>query len=117
MAVNSINQDYKVIDSNDITLSLVIGEEQAGWFAVFLDGEFLVDGKTKIQNFSLGNGSDIKSKTLLIRATVLDINPDTNRTSVTYSLSGGESNLTITAEMTVDNDNDPAFYSAEFKLV
>lgn len=113
---NTIKQKYKVTDSNAISLSIVIGEEQAGWFAVFLDGNYVTDGKTRIENLSLGRGLDVRAKTLTITATVIDINPHTNRTAVTYFLKGGTSLVQTTSEVTVE-DNHPAFYDAEFEFV
>lgn len=114
---NNIKQKYEVTDSNEISLSIVIGEQQAGWFAVFLDGNYVKDDKTKIENLSLGKGSDVRAKTLTIATTVIDINPHTNRTAVTYFLKGGKSPLEITSKVTVENDNHPAFYDAEFKFI
>lgn len=117
MTSHTISQSYQVKESEDITLSIIAGEEQAGWFAVFLDGKFLTHEKTKLTNYSLGKGSTIKSKTLTITTTVIDINPNTNRTSVTYFLNGGNSNLEITSEITVNHDNNPAYYDAKFKFI
>ena len=114
---NQIKQNYQVDDSNEISLGIVIGEQQAGWFAVFLDGNYVVDGKTKIENLSLGMGSEVRAKSLTITSTVIDINPNTNRTAVTYFLKGGKAPLEITSKVTVENDNHPAFYDAEFKFV
>ena len=113
---NKIKQKYEVTNSGEISLSIIIGEQQAGWFAVFLDGNYVTDGKTRIENLSLGKGSDVKTKTLTIAATVIDINPHTNRTAVTYFLNGGNSPVKVTSEVTVE-DNHPAFYDAEFSFV
>ena len=114
---NKIKQNYYIKDDDNISISIVIGEEQAGGFAVFLDEQFILFEKTKIVDFPLDKGLEIKSKTLFITSTVIDINPHTNRTSVTYVLSGGKSRLEITSEVTVENDNAPAYYDAEFKFI
>lgn len=115
--ISKIRQDYKVDGSNEIILSVIIGEEQAGWMAIFLDENFVAEGQTKIENFSLGSGTDLKSRTIKINTTVIDKNPNTNRTAVTYFLKGGKSPVTVTSEVLVANDNDPALYDAKFKFV
>ena len=115
--INKIRQDYEISGSNETILSVIIGEEQAGWMAVFLDENFVTEGQTKIENFSLGTGIDLKSQVLKINTTVVDKNPNTNRTAVTYFLKGGKSPVSITSEVVVANDNDPALYDAKFKFV
>ena len=115
--IEQIKENYEVIDSNEVIVSIVIGEEQAGWTAIFLDDEYKTEGQTKIENYSLGEGSQLKSRVLKIDTTVIDKNPRTNRTAVTYFLTGGSSPKTITSKLIVENDNDPALYDAEFTFV
>ena len=115
--IEEIRQKYEVVDSDEVIVSVIIGEEQAGWSAIFLNDSFQTEGKTKIENFSLGKGADIKSQVLKVATTVVDKNPRTNRTAVTYFLKGGRSPVDITLDVTVDNDNDPALYNAEFTFV
>lgn len=120
--INRVQQNYKLIDSNEVILSVVIGEEQAGLIVVFIgdnsndNDEWLTDERTKINNFSLGSASNLKSKVLKISTSVLDKNPNTNRTSVTYFLKGGISPLNVTSEVEVENDNGFALYDAWFKF-
>lgn len=115
--IEKIKENYQVIDSDEVIVSIVIGEEQAGWTAIFLNGKYETEGQTKIENYSLGKGSQLKSGILKINTTVIDKNPRTNRTAVTYFLTGGSSAKTITSKLIVENDNDPALYDAEFTFV
>lgn len=66
----------------------------------------------------LGEGSKIKNQLLIIDTNVIESNPHTNRTAVTYFLAGGEPDLKkFKFPGIVANDNESVFYRAKITLV
>jgi hypothetical protein len=97
------------------TLSVTIGDGQAGGTAVMLDGK-LVQAGGVMKNVPLGNGKDLKNKELGCTTTVEDINPNTNRTSVTYTLQLGTAKKEFPYEITVSAGGGRAVYLVTFEL-
>ena len=64
----------------------------------------------------LGNGIELVGKSVTVFSVVTDTNDQTNRTSVTYRLSGGPTPLEHTMSLAVDNERDSVDYEATFAL-
>jgi hypothetical protein len=108
------NTEYKVA-SSDVFLDVVIGEGQSGSISVSLN-DTIIDQENEFVSFPIGNGNDIKGKTLTILSEVSDMLINTNRTSVTFALSGGVSDYKHTCKGTVDVDKDKIEYEININL-
>ena len=89
MAVDvSVDRTYAV-DTQDVFLSLTIGEGQFGVSDVRLGSQTLVRASGPI-NVRVGKGTDIAGQTLVVTSVINDVNTHTNRMSVSYRLTGGK---------------------------
>jgi hypothetical protein len=114
MKVVDLRADYEV-DSKDVRLTIVIGNAQIGSSVVTLDGT--EKGRGDIEKLLIGAGSKVKGKPLKTKSAVTDVNDKTNRTVITYRLTGGKRNQDFTSSGTVDKDGDSIIYRALFRLV
>jgi hypothetical protein len=90
--------DYPVKDS-DVSLRVTIGEAQAGATSVFLGRDQMAGGP---QAWALGAGTALRGKILVVSTVVVDVRPETDRTSVTLQLKNGDSESSWT-----DTENAP----------
>jgi hypothetical protein len=112
----SIERDYQVGNGEgSIMLSIVIGDGQIGGSKVFLDDTMIKKGV--VQHFPIGTPADLKNRPLSIRTNVVDVNPQTNQTSVTYILTGGDDGAEFTLIFEAPHDKDVVPYIAIFNLV
>lgn len=81
-----VSEAYPVT-TEDVKLQVVIGDAQIGASAVFVDDTLVSKGV--VDNLNLGSGAALSGKTLTIRTIVTDVNPETDRASVTFALRGG----------------------------
>lgn len=85
---------YKVIDSENVTLGIEIGEAQGGIIDVALDDQLLIkEQKFKVELFNLGSGAELKNKFLRIVAVVDDVTDSHDNASITYTFKGGKSDF------------------------
>jgi len=103
------------VNSNDVYLTVIIGEAQLGSSSVTLDSEILCTGE--IKDLKIGNGNDIKGKMLRVKSIVSDINDNTNRTSIIYRFKGGKADTEYLLEETVSQDGDSIIYRAYIKFI
>lgn len=97
------------------TLTVTVGEDQAGGTAVTVDGQ-LVQAGGSIKNFPLGKAGDLRNKEVGCTTTVQDMNPKTDRTSVTYTLRFGDSVKEFPYNVTVSQSGGRAIYLVSFEL-
>ena len=97
------------------TLTVTIGNAQAGGTAITLDGQ-LVHAGGGVKNLPLGKTKDLRNKELGCTTTVQDMNPSTNRTSVTYTLRFGDAQQEFSYEATVSEGGGRAVYLLSFEL-
>lgn len=109
-----LKTDYTVA-AGEIFLTIIIGDAQIGASYLSINGEKIAAGQ--IKNQKIGDGAELKTKTLLVKTIVSDVNNKTNRTSVTYQLKGGVKDCTYGLEATVANEGDSINYEAEFKFI
>jgi hypothetical protein len=107
--------EYKLATS-DVFLDVVIGEGQTGSISVKL-GDTLIAQEDKIASLPVGNGNNLKDKKLIILCDVQDMLIETNNTSVTFTLKGGESKYRYTCMGTVDEDMDKIEYKIKINLI
>jgi hypothetical protein len=123
MEVKPVNQgpfDIAINESDHIVLSVTIGNAQIGGNVVLINNKQI--GKGEIKHFDLGLGSDLIGDTLTIFTNVLDVNPGSNRISITHFFFNG--NPTVFSfpplakkEMEVDNDGDVLSLNATYQFV
>lgn len=104
---------YFVGDDN-VRLTVTIGEGQFGSVRVIAGGKLFPHERTFDQ--TLGSGKDLKGTELVIASVVTDTNRQTNRTSVSYRLTGGPTEWRQTLTFTVDNEGDSVHYIAKIAL-
>jgi hypothetical protein len=107
------NSTYTV-GTGTLQLVVTIGEGQFGSTLVIV-GDKMFDQARQF-DADIGLGSELKGKTLEIFSVVTDTNLQTNRTSVTYQLTGGPVPWKQTLMFTVDNERDSVQYVATVVL-
>lgn len=99
-----------------VKLSIDYGDAQLGSSLVKLDDRELARGDA-IHDLSIGQGAGLTDSALSIKSVVTDVNDMTDRTSVTYALTGGATDLRCTLECIVDRNGDSAIYRTTFDFV
>lgn len=79
---------YTVQDGETVFLTLQIGEGQPGYSTVMIGSEKKASRKV-IKDLELGDGADLRGKVLITATTVVDLQQDHDRTSVTIKLTDG----------------------------
>ena len=83
---------YLVRDGQPLTLEIEIGDEQAGGTSIIWNGAIRAVPNSQV--FTLADdGGAVRTAALHCVTRVRDINEHTNRTSVTYILRGGRSEM------------------------
>ncbi len=111
---DTVERDYEV-ESGIVMLNIIVGEGQAGASVVWLDNQVIAKGD--LGPVTLGPGAILTGRVLGIRTIALDINPMTNRTAVTYILTGGATELDVTLTKDAPQDGAAVPYAARFPLV
>lgn len=109
---------YKIGAKAPIFLTVTIGDNQVGGTTVVFDGNSIGPVNGEITNLQIGNaGDNLQYKLLICTTDIKDINPATNKTSVTYTLSGGEQSEDFPFTIDVDQQGGFAMYSITFAFV
>jgi hypothetical protein len=125
MIVQEINGIPHVIDScfypvranSPVTLSVEVGDFQAGGTSYSWKGQ-VVTGTPNFEDRPVNAaGVGVGSTTLHCLTKVVDIRPDTNQTSVTYTLKGGVQDRTYPYGIAVTKDHGMAVYQVTFVFV
>jgi hypothetical protein len=103
-----------VVGNGDVQLEVTIGEGQFGSTLVTVGAK--VFPQQHLFSQVLGSGPALRGQVVSVFSVVNDTNPQTNRTSVTYELTGGPAPLKQTASLTVD-EHESVDYVATFDLV
>lgn len=102
---------YQVVPGREVTLEVTTGDGQASGTALLLNGRPhpFIDhlGPQPI-------GTDLGGSMLHVNTVVRDINPATNRTSVTYELRGGARPQQFPFSIEVSVDKGAAHYLVAF---
>ncbi len=106
---------YSVGGKSPVFLSVTIGDLQAGGSSVLWEGEIIAEGE--ITMVRIGKpGEWLQHKSVRVTTKVRDINPSTNRTSVTYTLEGGSARQSYPFWVQV-SESSTALYSICFVFV
>lgn len=105
-----------LLKAGPVTLDVDVGEGQRGYVEVQLNGRLIQSGPG-ISQLRLGDGSDLRGGRLRVTSTVTDTNPQTNRTNVTYRLSGGQRDTSYISSHEVDRPGGTVDYDAIFRLI
>ena len=111
----TLDKTYK-LRNRDIFLSLTIGEGQFGTSDVFVDDTKILRASGPIGRLLVGDGASLAGKTLTVISVVNDVSAATNRMSVTYKLTGGESTAEFTSRAKVNASGDSLVFEANFSL-
>ncbi len=106
---------YRVDPPKNVEITVHVGEGQAGGTSILFNGTER-PAAHDIWIAVGAPGEDLTFKTLHCVTTVRDINPSTNRTSVSYSLRGGPIEQTFPFRVDV-SENGHARYVIDFVFV
>lgn len=85
----TISETYAITSPNDdVFLDVVIGNAQHGNVSVYL-GPTPLATAPKVTKLRLGKGSEVKRKKLVISGVIIDVNPNSDETSMSSTISGG----------------------------
>jgi hypothetical protein len=112
----TLNEKYSV-GMGDVHLTVTIGEGQQGRSSVLLNAREILRTSPPIGALLLGPGPDLASGTLTVRTVVNDVVAATNRMSVTYKLSDGQSSEEFISKGSVVTENDFLVFEANFSFV
>lgn len=85
---HELHEHYEVA-AGPVELTVVIGDGQRGVTLVFLDTQELTARPGSGGHYLVGSGPDLAGHSLSVESTVADVRAETNRTSITYRLTGG----------------------------
>lgn len=80
--------DHPLEDGEEVFLSVQVGEGQLGFTTAFL-GDEKKASRREVSRFPLGPASELRGKVLVVSTTVVDIQKEHDRTSVTVVLGDG----------------------------
>lgn len=106
---------YKVKPGSPVSLTVIIGEGNVGGTTVVWNDKSIVQNSDQITDMAIGaQGDNLQGKLLFCTTNVQDINPASNKTSVTYILSGGEEQQEFPFQIDVAGNGGFAIYSITF---
>lgn len=105
---------YRVVPNTPVTLEVMIGDAQVGGTALTLNGVPVpIDNAT--HRAIIGRpGQNLSGSVLQCATTVQDVNPATNKTSVTHVFTGGVSPQSFPFGVEVSADSGLARYLITF---
>jgi hypothetical protein len=109
---------YKIGNNAPIYLTVTIGDNQVGGTSVIFDGQSIGPANGTIDKLQIGSsGDNLQFKLLLCTTNIKDINTETNQTSVTYTLTGGEEPQDFPFTIDTTQNGGLAMYSITFAFV
>ena len=111
LTTRRLNRTYTVRKA-PVILRIVIGDGQFGSSVVRLDGQEIASGA--IAMLLLGDGAGLRGSKATVATTVTDVQRGTNRTSVTFELSGGLTTDVHPVNADADRDGGSVLYVARF---
>ena len=105
---------YRVLNAQPLQIDVMIGQAQAGGTALTLDGAPIAFNNATGRAPIGSPGQTLVGSILQCATTVKDINPATNNTSVTYTLSGGVANQSFPYAVQISADKGLARYLITF---
>jgi hypothetical protein len=99
-----------------VTLTIKIGDGQLGVSNMWLD-RVPLPPCDPVDPVSIGDGVTLVGRTLLVHTTVSDVNAQSNRASVTYTLSGVVGRSPVTVTHNADTDDEFVLFVTTFRFV
>lgn len=99
-------------DAAVVRLRIVVGQAQKGATSVHRGGTLLVSTNDDVVTLDLGTGAEVRGEKFYCATVVTDVNPQTNLTSVSWELAGGERVFAKACTETLDHDGDSVLYVA-----
>jgi len=115
-AVVSDTALYAVQQNSPVQLAIEIGDEQVGGTSILWQGQIREIPGNGGDRFG-SKGEDLRHQILHCVTTVRDINKQTNRTSVTYTLSGGQATQRFPYTVEVPKEGEYAQYTIDFIFI
>ncbi|MFC2142000.1 hypothetical protein ACFLR7_03600 [Acidobacteriota bacterium] len=109
-----LESHYKIAE-DDVYVTVVIGDGNVGNSTVKLDGTLLQMGE--IDHLKVGDGPELIGKVLSIRTRNTHTNNQTDWTSTSYFLEGGQEEKADTLKEQVENPGDTILYTAIYEFV
>ena len=108
--------DSYQVSTQDVFLSLSIGEGQFGTTDISVGGTQIIRASGPIGNLRLGSGPNIQGKNLLVTSLVSDVSTMTNKMSVSYRLNGGTAQKALVAKGAVTGQGDALIFETKIAL-
>jgi hypothetical protein len=96
--------------TRDITAAVDVGLGQIGSVTMSVEEDVVAEGEAPLPPQSLGLGTDLVGKLLLVEVTVSDVSVMTNKMKVIVKLGGGASAKRIEAVAEVQEEGDSVFF-------
>src|SRR5436190_2057144 len=90
-------------DTQQLTLTITVGDPQIGGNVVQLNGVPIAKGE--IAGLPIGTGSTLRGKMMTIYTNVLDVNANSNNISITHQFDGAATPTFLYKDI-VDSDGD-----------
>jgi hypothetical protein len=103
-------EQYPIKDGSLVYLTVTIGEAQQGACSAVLSGRTVANGR-RIDRAELGAGAALRGKSLVVSAMVAKTRKETDRSSITVSLTGGETPAEWADVEQISNQGDIAHHA------
>lgn len=104
------------VKPQQVTLTIKIGDGQLGVSNMWLD-RVPLPPRNPVDHVTIGDGVTLVGRTLLVHTTVSDVNAQTNRTSVTYTLSGVVGHSPVIVTHNADTNGEFVLFVTTFRFV
>lgn len=107
---------YKVREADELIIKLVIGYGQLAATTISIGGHYLAsaEAKSTIEVKIPKKGKELVKHVLACTSTVKDVQDITDKTSITYSLTGGPEKFEKTLNAVVEENGGVLNYRVEF---
>jgi hypothetical protein len=116
-SVVTSTEGYQVKDGSRLTIEIVVGDGQAGGSSLLWQDDITDFPPEEFPWEVAEDGATARAKTLHCSTRVRDINPASNRTSVTYKLRGGKNQKDFHFSTSVPKPDDYATYVVDFVFI
>lgn len=107
---------YRAKPKTPLRLTITVGNAQIG--GVNLEWNGKLTERKRLKNIAIGKaGEDVRGEILGTLVKVKDVNKKTNRTSVTYTFTGGKKPATFKYAMDVEGTGGYVNYNIDFLFV
>lgn len=109
-------ETYEIEPSGTVRISVSVGDGNTGGILVTLAGEDLKLGNDTLDDVNVGESPAIDGEDLVVFTSVSHVNPQSLRTSVSHTLSGGRRSRRVVLKAAAQQPGDVIEYRATFRL-